>query len=293
MPRTATDFNLGIGLPIDVDGFDAASLTNLNHPVSATVGIHTAGGVLPPYKALQTNAGQSPEDMSEVAVFVTVDQASVYYSASTMVSPTGALMVDDGKLYAQDGFTVAWEGRNAGDMYEVCALPGGCGDEDNGEVDAGDFPTSLEVEVRAIAPMGGTFSNPFERVDFYVTDVNGTSWYVGSDMSGTSERVGGEEENARWRAWSYSVTLPGAMVGMATRADTSVDAVSPVDPMIRAVAVNDENVGLVQASPVDITYGKSGRNNLDPPRAFRLAVNREGPAERPGPSALWWARHGR
>ena len=241
-----TEFNLGIGLPIDVDGFDAASLTNLNHPVSATVGILTASGALPPYKTLQTGAGDNPKDMSGVAVFVR-DQASVYYSESSPVFPTGAPKAGGDELFAAGAFTVAWEGRNTSAMYEVCALPGGCGGEDEK-----DFPTSLKVEVRAIAPASGTFRNPFARVDFWVTDVNGTSWYVGSDASGTSGRVGGTKDNARWRAWSYSVTLPGALVGMATRAGISVEGVNTVLPMIRAVAVNDENVGLVQASPVVI-----------------------------------------
>ena len=242
-------FNLGIGLPIDVDGFDAASLTNLNHSVSATVGILTVGGALPPYKALQTAVGGNPEDMSGVSVFVR-DQASVYHSGSTTVTPTGGPDTGDDELFAAGAFSVAWEGRNDSDMYEVCALPGGCGEP------ADDFPTSLKVEVRAIATEAGTFSNPFERVDFWVTDVNGTSWRLGSDASGTSGRVGGDEANARWRAWSYSVTLPGAMVGMATRAGTSVEGVNAVVPMIRAVAVNDENVGLVEASAVVISTEK-------------------------------------
>ena len=53
-----TALSLGIGLPIDVDAFDASSLTYRNVPVSATVGIYTAGGALPPYLALQKRLGR-------------------------------------------------------------------------------------------------------------------------------------------------------------------------------------------------------------------------------------------
>ena len=36
--------------------------------------------------------------------------------------------------------------------------------------------TSVKIEVRASADDPGTFSNPFERVDFWMTDINGVSW---------------------------------------------------------------------------------------------------------------------
>ena len=70
---------------------------------------------------------------------------------------------------------------------------------------------------------------------------------VGSDTSGTSGRVGGDGVNARWRTWSYSVTLPGAMLHMATRPGLGTGAA-----MIRAIAVNDNNVGLVVSTGVAI-----------------------------------------
>ena len=41
---------------------------------------------------------------------------------------------------------------------------------------------------------GPTFRNPFDRVDFWVEDVNGASWLLGSDTSGESGRVGGDHD---------------------------------------------------------------------------------------------------
>ena len=123
--------------------------------------------------------------------------------------------------------------------------------------------TSVKIEVRARADKSGTFSNPFERVDFWVTDINGVSWMVGSDASGTSGRVGGDgdrDNNARNRTWTYSVTLPGTMLNMtrATRPGIGGDEM----PMIRAFAVNDNNVGLVESTGVDDRYDEP-RPNLN------------------------------
>ena len=66
--------------------------------------------------------------------------------------------------------------------YLVCGLAA-CSNKD--------LKTSLKVEVRVIAPAAGSFRDPFEKVDFLVADVNGASWVVGSDDSGTSGRKGG------------------------------------------------------------------------------------------------------
>ncbi len=248
------NFNLGIGVPIEVDAFNAASLTYLNHPVTATVGIHTTGGVLPPYAALQTATGATPTAMSGVSVFVR-DQTNDYQSADEKLSPTGAPDKDsEDDIFATGAFNVAWKGLggDAGDDYDVCALSGGCGDETGTTEDEEDFPTSLKVEIEYQNTASGTFSNPLERVDFWVTDVNGTSWYVGSDTSGTSGRVGGTGDDARYRMWSYSVTLSGELINMATRSDTGGTGT----PMIVAIGVNDENVGLSQSTNVDISTEK-------------------------------------
>ena len=127
-------------------------------------------------------------------------------------------------------------------VYAFCGIAE-CADED-----VGSDETSVKIEVMAIAPESGTFSNPLERVDFWMTDVAGVSWMVGSDTSGTSGRVGGDGVNARWRTWSYSVTLTGVFLNMATRPDTG----GSETVMIRAIAVNDNNVGLVMSTGVAI-----------------------------------------
>ena len=258
-----TDFSFGIGVPVEVDDFDADPLTNVNVPVTATVAILTTGGAMAPYKALQTGLGEPPQAMSAVDVFVR-DQASDYENATAPVAPTGAPTAgDDADAFNTGAFTFHWLGREtvgATDTYQVCALPGGCGDDSGTDgVDEEDFPTALEIEIAALAPAGGTFRDPFERVDFWVQDVNGTSWYAGSDTSGTSGREDGDiddnADNDRFRTWTYSVTVPGALVAAAYRSPTNdlVEGGSPVLPMIRVVGVNDENIGLVQASPVDIS----------------------------------------
>ena len=138
-----------------------------------------------------------------------------------------------------DGFTLEFQGRNDDNVYAFCGIE---------ECDDDDAETSVKIEVRARADASGTFGNPFERVDFWVTDINGVSWRVGSDASGTSGRVGGDADNSRHRTWTYSVTLPGTMLNMATRPGIGGNQV----PMIRAIAVNDNNVGLVESTGVAI-----------------------------------------
>ena len=239
--------SLGIGLPIGVDEFNAASLTNRNHVVSATVGIHTSGGVLPPYAALQNTVGGNLQLLSGVSVSVrdqtqaAGDQTENYSTESSTFSVMDAPGTDDD--FDSGAFTTDWAGRTDANVYEFCGLAV-CDDED--------LDTSVKIEVMAIAPAAGTFSNPFERVDFWVTDVNGASWMVGSDISGGSGRVGGDEENARWRTWSYSVTLPGTMLNMATRGVTGGTG----DAMFRAIGVNEEGVGLVVSTGVTINVMK-------------------------------------
>ena len=221
--------NLGIGSPVAVDEFNASSLTSRNHPVSATVNT---------YAALQSEVvGGNLTTLSGVTVAVR-DQTGVYADESTTFTVTDAPEAADAS--ASGDFTTGWAGRNDTDVYAFC----GIAECDDGE---GSDETSVKIEVMAIAPESGTFSNPLERVDFWMTDVAGVSWMVGSDASGTSGRVGGDGDNARWRTWSYSVTLPGAMLHMATRPGLGTGTA-----MIRAIAVNDNNVGLVVSTGVAI-----------------------------------------
>ena len=218
--------NLGIGAPVAVDEFNASMLRNRNHPVSATVNT---------YAALQSQVGGNLTTLSGVTVAVR-DQTGAYADESTTFTVTDAPEADDAS--ATGDFTTDWAGRDDNDVYAFCGIA---------ECDDEDAETSVKIEVMAIAPESGTFSNPLERVGFWMTDVAGVSWMIGSDTSGSSGRVGGDGENARWQTWSYSVTLPGTMLNMATRPGLGTETA-----MIRAIAVNDNNVGLVVSTGVAI-----------------------------------------
>ena len=222
----ATVLSIGIGLPIAVDEFDASPLTNRNHTVSATVDT---------YAGLQSQEGGSVQALSGATVAVRDQTQATYTSMST---PTFTVQdapdTDDGfpATNADGGFSYAFVFPGTTTSYSATTV---CG---IAECDDSDSETSLKIEVKASATESGTFSNPFERVDFLITDINGVSWTVGSDASGTSGRIGGGNRN---RTWSYSITLPGTMLRAATRPMAGGD----VTPMIRAIAVNDNNVGLL------------------------------------------------
>ena len=224
--------SLGIGLPMAVDEFNASSLTNRNHTVNATVDT---------YAGLQSEEGGSVQALSGATVAVRDQTQATYTSMPATFTVQDAPDADDGfpLTSADDGFTLEFQGRNDADVYAFCGIA---------ECDDDDAETSVKIEVRARAQESGTFGDPFERVDFWVTDVNGVSWMVGSDASGTSGRVGGDGDGARNRTWTYSVTLPGTMLNMATRPGIG----GTETPMIRAVAVNDNNVGLVESTGVAI-----------------------------------------
>jgi hypothetical protein len=238
--------NIGIGAPVALDDFDALSFTRLNHSVTATVAT---------YAGLQNSVGGALTQLSGVSVSVR-DQAQIQYGVAETTSIELANIESvphDSLGHRTDAYTYEWVGRpgaNNDEPYEVCGLAA-CDDEK--------LKTSLKVEVRVVAPADGSFRDPFERVDFLVADVNGASWVVGSDDSGTSGRKGGTPENeARYRTWTYSVTLPGTMVNMATRggtrgAEATGDAAAP---MIRAIAVNKSGVGLLLSTAVTIDTTK-------------------------------------
>ena len=224
--------SLGIGIPIAVDEFDASSLTYRNHTVSATVDT---------YAGLQSQEGGSVQALTGATVAVRDQTQATYTSMPATFTVADAPAVTDGfpATGADDGFTLEFQGRNDASVYAFCGIA---------KCDDDDAETSVKIEVRARADASGTFGDPFERVDFWVTDINGVSWKVGSDASGTSGRVGGDADNARNRTWTYSVTLPGTLLNMATRPGIGGTEI----PMIRAVAVNDNNVGLVESTGVAI-----------------------------------------
>ena len=223
--------SLGIGKPIAVDEFNASSLTNRNHTVNATVNT---------YAGLQSVGGGAVQALSGATVAVRDQTQATYTSMPATFGVDDAPEIADGfpAMAADDGFTLEFQGRNDQDVYAFCGIE---------ECDEDDAETSVKIEVRARAEAPGTFGDPFERVDFWVTDINGVSWMVGSDASGTSGRAGGDV-NARNRTWTYSVTLPGTMLNMATRPGIG----GTETPMIRAIAVNDNNVGLLESTGVAI-----------------------------------------
>ena len=235
--------NIGIGLPVTLDDFNASSFTRLNHSVITTVTT---------YAGLQRSMGNDFIQPNGVSVYVR-DQAQIQYgdAETTPIASANIESIPDDTLGHRTGaYTYEWVGRPDG-AYVVCGLAA-CGDMSK---------TSLKVEVRVIAPADGTFRDPIERVDFLVADVNGASWVVGSDGSGTSGRKGGmPDDQARYRTWSYSVTLPGTMVNMATRGDTrGAAAEGTAEPaMIHAIAVNKSGVGLLLSTEVTISTAKPG-----------------------------------
>ena len=97
----------------------------------------------------------------------------------------------------------------------------------------------------------GTFSrDPFERVDFWLADVNGQSWLLGSDDSGTSDR--GNDG----RTWTYSLdNVSGAMLQMATRESDFPPGSNSDAHTVRAFAVNGDGVALVSSAMVMIDDG--------------------------------------
>ncbi len=232
----AADFaqvlSIGLGLPIAVDEFDVSPLTYRNHRVSATVDT---------YAGLQSQEGGAVQALSGATVAVRDQTQATYTSMPATFTVQDAPDTDAGfpATNTDDGFTLEFQGRTDENVYAFCGIA---------ECDDEDAETSVKIEVRARAEESGTFSDPFERVDFLVTDINGVSWTVGSDASGTSGRVGGDAENARNRTWTYSLTLPGTMLNMATRPMAG----GTETPMIRAIAVNDNNVGLVESTEVAI-----------------------------------------
>ena len=157
-------------------------------------------------------------------------------------------------------FCVALRGFNnnddptAADGHAVCGRPAGCANDDDGDNNS-DQPT-LKIELRADKLAAGTFRDPIERMDFYVRDVAGVSWRVGQDASGTAGRVGGDGTNARFRTWSYSVTLPGPVIAAATRAVPA--GLGTEVSVIQAVTVNSSGGALLRQA--SLTFGAAPSN---------------------------------
>ena len=142
-----TPIRLGIVAPTVVDAFDADPLTHRNHTVTANVDT---------YAGLQADAAAT-EVLELATVTVAVrDQADSDGTNDGTNSP--ALTVED----ADDGFEVAFTVAFAADETTICVA------EDLDDCAATDPETSTELEVVATAGATGAFTDPFDRVDFWV-----------------------------------------------------------------------------------------------------------------------------
>ena len=125
--------------------------------------------------------------------------------------------------------------------------------------------TETKLEFVATATATSTLSDPFDRVDFWVEDVNGASWMLGSDTSGESGRKGGEDEDPtrRNRTWTYSLDASAAALYMRTREAafprTESSGATADAHTVRAFGVNDDGIALVQAVVITIQDGDRRR----------------------------------
>ena len=256
----ATGLRLGIGAPVVVDAFNAATLTNVNHAVTASVGIVTTAGVIDPYAATQAaevadvaaaTAG-TLTPISGVAIGVR-DQAGAYAVEDTDIqSVTGQVADSLGFVTSKvglgtGGFVFRYPGTAT--TYTVC----GYAKCENVTGTTAPPPSTVKIEVRATAAALGAFRDPFERVDFWMTDANGVAWLVGSDATGASGRVGGDT-NDRTRTWTYSVTLAGTALRAATRPGTAATNDADIGKIV-AIGVNGRGVGLVEVMDAAVEFG--------------------------------------
>jgi hypothetical protein len=245
----AGDIELGIVSPTVVDAFDADPLTHRNHTVAVDVETYAGITTAPIHSSPATPTAATGVTGVTVAVR---DQAQSGATPYTEVSTTGTTLVD--APAAGDNFTVSFSAALE-DIDAVCVAE----DEDDCEGDNRESETELEFEARAGAT--GAFSNPFDRVDFWIQDVNGASWLIGSDASGESGRVGGAT-NDRTRTWTYSLEVSADVLYMLTREEEfprdEIDGATADESTVRAFGVNDDGVALVGSGTVTIDDGDDG-----------------------------------
>ena len=229
--------SLGAGGPVGVDGFNALELTNLNHPARA---------IIDAYAGLQTTVGGAVQALDGVSVYVR-DQAQEDYGEGERTWITVTDPPERSHGFERGAFSTGWVGGDDAYLYAFCGVPV-CKDED--------AALAVKIEFRAIARAGGPFPNPFRRVDFWMSDVNGASWFFGSDATGTSGTKGPDRyfdfnpNDDHLPTWSFSITVPGTLLAAIARTDTNEG--SGTAPMIRAIGVNGNEVGLVTSTGVAI-----------------------------------------
>ena len=229
---------LGVVHPTAVDAFDADPLTYRNKTVGATVDTYMGLQENPAATTVTTLTGVS------VAVRDQADSDGTNDGTPGTTTFTVAETVDDG---FENEVGIAFEASEAA----ICAA------EDMDDCDEGDdAETETELEFVATATATGGFSDPFDRVDFWVQDVNGASWMLGSDTSGESDRVSSTD---RRRTWTYSLDASAAALYMRTREAGFPPTTDSDEHTVRAFGVNDDGIALVQSVTIDIDDGESAQ----------------------------------
>ena len=232
----AGDIELGVVHPTVVDAFDADPLTHRNQTV--TVDVDTYAGVT-------TAPGTASEATTGVTIAVRDQAQQSDTPADRHTEVTAALTVTDPG--ASDNFTDNFAAVLA-DIDAVCVA------EDEDDCADANQESETELEFEATATATGAFSEPFERVDFWMQDVNGASWLIGSDTSGESGRASATD---RRRTWTYSLEVSADALYMLTReAAFPVEADNDSDShTVRVFGVNDDGVALTASGTVTIDDG--------------------------------------
>ena len=228
----AGEIELGVVPPTVVDAFDADPLTYRNQTVA--VDVETYAGVT-------TEPGVNAAAATGVTVAVR-DQGQLPY---TEVSTPEGFSVGDPAT--DDGFTENFSAVLS-DIDAVCVA------DDEGDCLEANRKSKTELEFVATANAIGSFSDPFDRVDFWVQDVNGASWMLGSDTSGESGRKSATD---RTRTWTYSLDATAAALYMRTREAGFPPASNSDMHTVRAFGVNDDGVALTATKMVTIDDGET------------------------------------
>ena len=226
---------LGVGLPVPVDAIDADPRMNRNHTVIVpAIGFGTPTPIMAPYAGTQSALGAGIVVISGVTVGVRDQTQAAYTESAEGAFPTVTAPAEDKGFGNDANFTPALS------VDDVCV-------EGETECMVMDGPTTSDLEFVATR-IDGTFRvDPFERVDFWMQDVNGQHWLLGSDDSGASGR---DSDNDR--TWTYSLNnVSGAMLYMMTRAAGFEDAADDMYT-VRAFAVNGDGVALMASVEIVI-----------------------------------------
>ena len=230
----AGDIELGFVHPTAVDAFDADPLTYRNQTI--TVDVETYAGVT-------IDPGTAAAALTGVTVAVR-DQAQEGQTPHTEVTGTFAV----GDPAADDNFDDDF-------MAAFSAIDAVCVADKESDCTESNRESETELEFVATADAAGSFSEPFDRVDFWMQDVNGASWLIGSDASGTSGRVSSTD---RTRTWTYSLDVSAARLYMLTREAGFRGAGADDTHTVRVFGVNDDNVALTASAEVTIDDGEGG-----------------------------------